>query len=240
MVRAVLFDLDDTLFDHRESSGDALRRVQQCHDCFRDAPFDEFEGHHSRLLEELHPDVVGGRLGIDEAREERFRRLFARFGVAASAEECAAAAARYRTEYLAARRAVASAGALLRAVRSRARVGIVSNNILQEQQEKLEYLELAPHVDALIVSGEAGVSKPDPGIFAIALDALRVRPDEAVMVGDSWSADVVGARGAGIAAVWFNPLGLTPPDPTLRVPELRSLEPTPETLRLLLERPPAG
>lgn len=234
MVRAVLFDLDDTLFDHRESAGDALRRVQQSHDCFRDARFEAFERHHSRLLEELHPEVVAGRIGLDEAREERFRRLFERFGVAAPAEACAAAAKLYRAEYLAARRAVAGAEALLRAVRRRARVGIVSNNVLQEQQEKLEYCRLAPHVDALIVSAEAGVSKPDPGIFAIALDALGVRADEAVMVGDSWSADVVGARGAGIAAVWFNPLGVPAPDPGWRVAELRSLEATPETLRLLL------
>ena len=233
MIKAVLFDLDDTLFDHRESSGDALRRVQQSHDGFRDARFDEFERRHSELLEELHPDVVAGRIGLDEAREERFRRLFERFGVAAPADACAAAAMRYRAEYLAARRAVAGAEALLRAVRSRARVGIVSNNMLQEQQEKLEYCRLAPHVDALIVSAEVGVSKPHPGIFSVALDALGVRADEAVMVGDSWSADIAGARGAGIAAVWFNPLGLPAPDPALRIPELRSLEPTPETLRLL-------
>lgn len=235
MIRAVLFDLDDTLFDHRESAAEALRRVQHAHDCFRHAPFDEFEREHSMLLEEFHPEVVSGRLGMDEARRERFRRLFQRFGARADDALCAAAAGMYRREYLDARRAMAGAEALLEAVRRRASVGIVSNNMLQEQQEKLEHLRLAAYVDVLVVSEAAGIAKPDPGIFAIALDALGVRSEEAVMVGDSWSADVVGSRAAGIRAVWFNPLRLPSPESHLDVAELYALEPTPAVLALLLQ-----
>jgi putative hydrolase of the HAD superfamily len=234
MVRAVLFDLDDTLFDHRASAATALRLLQQAHECFRDVPFDEFEREHSRLLEALHPEVVLGRLGLDEARCERFRRLFDRFGVDADPVRCDTAARMYRSEYLDARRAMAGAGALLAAVRARAPVGIVSNNIRQEQSEKLEHIGLAPHVDVLIVSEEAGVSKPDPAIFVMALDALGAQASDAVMVGDSWSADVMGARAAGIRAVWFNPQRLRSPEPRLGVAELHTLEPSAETLELLL------
>ena len=84
------------------------------------------------------------------------------------------------------------------------------------------------------MSEDAGVSKPDPGIFMMALDALGTPPAEAVMVGDSWSADVIGARAAGIRAVWFNPHRLPSPEPGLGVAELHALEPTAETLELLL------
>jgi len=129
---------------------------------------------------------------------------------------------------------MSGAQALLEAVRAKVPVAVVSNNLLQEQTEKLHYCGLAAHVDALIVSEEAGVSKPDPAIFTIALKALGVRADEAVMLGDSWSADIVGARAAGIRAVWFNPLRVPSPAPELEVPELYSLEPTAETLALLL------
>lgn len=237
IVRAVLFDLDDTLFDHRESAAAALRCVQDAHACFRSASFDEFERQHSTLLEELHTAVLEARLGIDDARRERFRRLFLKFGVAAPDDLAAAAAKQYRQEYLEARRAMAGAQALLEAVRARARVGVVSNNLLQEQQEKLEHCGLAPYVDALIVSGIVGVSKPDPAIFQAALDALGVQPHEAVMLGDAWTADIVGARAAGIAAVWFNPLRLPSPGPDLGVPELHSLEPSADALALLFELP---
>ena len=226
MTRAVLFDLDDTLFDHRSSSAEALRRVQRAHDCFRDVPFAEFERHHSRLLEEMHFSVVSGRLDMDEARRERFRRLFESVGASAGPDVCAAAASAYRSEYLASRRAMEGAEALLRAVREHAPVAIVSNNMLQEQKEKLEFCRLATHVDVLVVSEEAGVSKPEPEIFWIALNALRVGAEDAVMVGDSWDADVIGARRCGMRAIWFNPLRLPSPEPEYGVPELHAFVPT--------------
>ena len=233
MIRAVLFDLDDTLFDHRASAGEALVRVQNAHECLKAAPFGDVEQLHSRLLEEMHPRVVSGQLGMDEARIERFRQLLVRFGGSPSEEVCREAAAMYRREYLDARRATAGAEGLLTAVRSRAAVAIVSNNMLQEQVEKLEFCRLAAHVDALIVSEAVGVSKPDPAIFRAALEAVGVEPGEAVMIGDSWMADVLGAHAAGIRPIWFNPLDLEAPDQSLGVPELRSLDPSPRTLALI-------
>ena len=225
VTRAVLFDLDDTLFDHRETSAEALRRLQAAHEGLRRMPFEDFERLHTELLDELHPEVLNARLEMDEARRERFRRLFRRCGITMSEDACATTARQYRSDYVEARRAVAGAAELLCAVRERARVGIVSNNLLQEQRDKLAFCGLTAHVDALIVSEEAGVTKPDPAIFRIALDALGAQPAEAVMLGDSWSADVIGAHAAGIRAVWFNRLRSPAPDPRLAVPELHALEP---------------
>jgi FMN phosphatase YigB (HAD superfamily) len=94
---------------------------------------------------------------------------------------------------------------------------------------------LTPYVDALVVSEEAGISKPDPAIFAIALARLRAGAGEAVMIGDSWAADVQGARAAGIHAIWFNPDGLPSPDPSLGVTELRVMEPADVAADAILE-----
>ena len=92
-------------------------------------------------------------------------------------------------------------------------------------------------LDAVIVSERAGVSKPDPRIFAIALEELDVRPEEAVMVGDSWKADIAGARAAGLRPVWFNPRRLPPPEPETHIAQLFALEPTPQTLAMILGEP---
>jgi putative hydrolase of the HAD superfamily len=235
VTRAILFDLDDTLFDHRETSAEALRRVQAAHQGLHHLPFAEFEKLHTALLDELHPEVLAARLEMDEARRERFRRLFQRCGISASEEVCAAAARQYRSDYIDARRVVAGAAALLAAVRQRAKVAIVSNNLLHEQQDKLAFCGLSAHVDALIVSEEAGVSKPDPAIFRMALDALGARADEAVMLGDSWSADIVGAQAAGIRAVWFNPSRSPTPNPELGVRELHALVPVSAALACLFD-----
>jgi HAD superfamily hydrolase (TIGR01549 family) len=239
MIRAVLFDLDDTLFDHRGCAREALTAVRESQSCFQSLPFEALERAHAEFLEELHEEVMLGRVPVDTARIERFRRLLESAGVSDEGEIAAGLATLYRNTYRNRRRAVAGAAALMAAVKRHGRIGIVSNNVLDEQQEKLQVCGLGRFVDELVVSGEVGVSKPDPMIFRTALDRLGVTAEGTVMVGDSWIADVEGARAAGIRAVWFNPLGIAPPHtPHTRadVEQLQSLEPADDVLHLILGR----
>ena len=80
-------------------------------------------------------------------------------------------------------------------------------------------------MDAVVISQEAGIAKPHPSIFKMALDQLGALPGESVMVGDNWAMDVVGARTAGMRAIWFNPAGAPRPDSSSDVREIRRLEP---------------
>jgi len=66
---------------------------------------------------------------------------------------------------------------------------------------------LAPHLAFVVDSGAVGIEKPDPRIFAMALEKAGVAPDEALYVGDLYPVDVVGARRAGIEPVLLDPLG---------------------------------
>jgi FMN phosphatase YigB (HAD superfamily) len=111
-------------------------------------------------------------------------------------------------------------------------VVIVSNNLLEEQQEKLRQCGLEQYVDLLVVSSEAGVSKPDPRIFEIALARAGVGAGDAVMVGDSWENDIKGARAAGVRAVWFNRNDDAAADPA--VPTITSLQPTESVVPVIL------
>lgn len=233
MRRAVLFDLDDTLFDHHRSARAALREVHRVHAPTLD--FDAFERHHVRYLEEMHLEVLAGRIGLDDARRERFRRVFLALGVSLAAPDVDAVASAYRAGYMTARRALAGAAELLSALRPHARIAIVTNNLLEEQQDKLEYCGLAPFVDVLVASEDVGVSKPDPAIFAIALARTGVSAGHAVMVGDSWANDIAGAHAAGIRAVWFNPERRPRPPEPPAVAEIHALAPAADVVPLLLE-----
>lgn len=62
-------------------------------------------------------------------------------------------------------------------------------------------LALGGHVDALVVSSRVGIAKPEPALFAMALDRLGIDAAGAVHVGDTYVKDVVGARAAGITPV---------------------------------------
>jgi 2-haloacid dehalogenase len=80
----------------------------------------------------------------------------------------------------------------------------------------------------VVTSDDVGAYKPSPAMFAAGLDRIGLRPDEVLHVGDSLSADVAGARAAGIAAAWVNRAGKARPDPftaVAEVPDLRSILP---------------
>jgi putative hydrolase of the HAD superfamily len=237
-TRAVLFDLDDTLFDHSYCASAALAGVRRMHECFASVDENEFERRHGEILEVLHLEVLSKRIDLDAARVERFRRLYRASGLEPDDELAVQAAGTYRQVYIASRREVAGAAALLRAVRTHARVAVVSNNLLQEQQEKLRDCGLDRYVDVLVVSEEVGVAKPDPRIFEVALGRAGCRADEAVMVGDSWTNDIEGARAAGIRAVWFSRTGVPRREPGVDV--IASLEPADEILKTILGRGPAA
>ncbi|MBI3458074.1 MAG: HAD-IA family hydrolase [Candidatus Rokubacteria bacterium] len=102
---------------------------------------------------------------------------------------------------------VPEAPAVLDGLRRRGlRLAVVSNSN-GTVAEILREVGLARHVDVVVDSGLVGVEKPDPRIFAHAADALRVRPEEAVHVGDLYSVDVAGARAAGCGAILLDPAG---------------------------------
>lgn len=79
-------------------------------------------------------------------------------------------------------------------------LGVISNMGL-ELNGLLERLGIGGHLPVRSCTASAGVSKPHPRIFQLALAQAGARPDEAVHIGDSIPADVEGARGAGITPV---------------------------------------
>jgi putative hydrolase of the HAD superfamily len=83
-------------------------------------------------------------------------------------------------------------------------VGVISNSN-GSVKRALEIAGLAPQLDFVIDSSVVGISKPDPRIFALGLQAAGTAPDETVYVGDSYFVDVVGSRQAGLRAVLFDP-----------------------------------
>ncbi|MFD1872910.1 HAD family hydrolase [Hymenobacter bucti] len=236
-ITTILFDLDDTLFDHAGTARAALAAIAAGRAALHGVPVEDLYGRYSALLEELHPQVMTGRISYLAAREQRFQRLLAPYEPAASAAEAAQLAAQHYGHYQQLRRPVAGALALLQALKPTHKIGIVTNNRTAEQQEKLRYLGMSELVDALITSEEVGVLKPDPRIYQVALARLGSQPAETVMVGDNWLADVLGALAVGIRPVWLNRTGAARPLP--HVTELTSLEPLAEVLHQLTTRPTA-
>ncbi len=78
-------------------------------------------------------------------------------------------------------------------------VGILTNGPSAWQRRKLELTGIGDAVDAVAISAELGVAKPDPAAFHRACELLGVAPADTAMVGDSEPFDIAGARAAGLA-----------------------------------------
>jgi YjjG family noncanonical pyrimidine nucleotidase len=232
-MRVVLFDLDDTLFDHQHCSRAGLVSVQRTYEGRIDGSTDEVASAYHMLLEQWHEKVLDGSISIDEARVERFRVLLSGEQTVATDAESQAAARCYRDAYDAAYRPVPGSIELLQRVKAERRIGIVTNHVVSEQVKKIATIGVEPFVDELVVSEEVGVAKPDARVFEAALSRLGGTPDEAVMIGDSWSSDIVGATGLGIRAIWLNRYDRPCPDSSLAT-EIRSLEPVDDIADLIL------
>lgn len=235
MRRALLVDIDDTVVDWIGPAHDAVVTSIATHPSFAERDPSAVADRFMEIVEETHALWMAGELSVDQLRAERIRRLVRETGNEIDLDEALVLADAYRRAYLAARRPVAGAGELLAEVRRLgARVVAVTNNLVSEQEDKLRHTNLRHLFDDLVISEAAGVNKPDPVIFEIALRAAGAAPSEAVMLGDSWENDVVGALGMGIAAAWLDRRGLGVPDPNVPVLALSSLEPADEVAAALL------
>ena len=232
-ITAALFDLDDTLFDHWACTRAALADLRERFAVLGRLPAALVEAEHRRLLEALHLRVLAGQMTVDDARVERFRRCSCSPAGLPDADAATAAAAAYRSAYLAHWRPVEGAIELLAALHGRMSTGLVTNNVAAEQRQKIAACGFGPFLDTVVISEEAGVTKPDPRIFRLALERLGRPADETVMIGDAWDTDIAGARAAGIRPIWFNRFGA--PSPDRSVTEIHSLVPPSEVLSCCVE-----
>lgn len=91
-------------------------------------------------------------------------------------------------------------------------LAVVTNGSPAVQRFKLNEAGLADYFKVVVASGDIGIGKPRPEPFTTALAKLNVSPPESVMIGNSWSSDIQGADSLGMPSVWFNAEGRPRPE----------------------------
>jgi putative hydrolase of the HAD superfamily len=194
--RAVLFDVDFTLCrPGPELSAERYARIASRHGITLDPALYEQAREAAVLNLKRHPELLHDDSIWHRFTEEIFTGMG---GPAEIAAECATEIERgweisenfeLYEDALPALEEVRKAGL---------RIGLVSNGI-RDLSEFVAHHRL--DVDAIVDSRSHGWVKPHPTIFEAALELLRVRADEAVMVGDSLDEDIEGARALGMRAI---------------------------------------
>ncbi|GGR07198.1 HAD family hydrolase [Deinococcus ruber] len=228
---AIIFDLDDTLFDDLGSTRAGLAGLGRLHPGFAALHPDDLLSRHAAAIAAREAQVYAGTLTPQQARIQRFEYLLADLGISEISGE--AAAQQYREAYRAAYSLNGGVLELVHAIRERGvKLAVLTNYAREVQQEKLKRVGLTPLVDALLTYDETP-PKPDPRSYRAACEALNVTPAQATMVGDHWLNDVSGAVAAGLRAVWYNPRQLPAPE-TVPHTSLSSFLPLDRALQVLL------
>ena len=206
MIKAVFFDLDETLCDSDTAWNIAVKETFQrlCErepNVSEEAITEAWTAVHQKLFQQLD----AGKCSMAEVRDRRFGCLFKELSlpIDSAMEELSDF---FCSRYLTGLRLYKDVTVLeeLHAYH----VGIITNGAHDDhtdsQLSKVRHLGLSERIQSLTISGEIGVRKPNLGIFKVACERADVLLEEAIFVGDSVQNDIVGANRAGITSVLIN------------------------------------
>lgn len=204
-IKNIFIDLDDTLWDTFHNNKASLKELFTKYNW--DKYFGSFEFFFSIYMpnnEALWHEYRHGHIDKPTLILERFRKPFSKY-ISLSKEQILD----WNTEFLnitgKKTRLCPYAIEALEYLHRYYKIYILSNGFREVQEAKLNNGGLTPYIDAMIVSEDAGINKPNKKIFDFALSKAQARLSESIMIGDSWDADIIGANNAGMASIWYNP-----------------------------------
>ena len=202
-----LFDLDQTLLDFHASEYKALRIVlTQNGLTFSDEIYQAFKAYNNALWLELEKGTITRTELFTKRFEDVFRRCA---GDASGLDPLEVNDAFIRTMSV---NGVLMDGALdfVKKVKEeipRARIYIASNGATVNAKGRIASTGLERYIDGIFVSEEMGVAKPAAEFFDICLERIGEPRASCIMIGDSLTSDMLGARNASLDSVWFMPSG---------------------------------
>ena len=204
--RHLFFDLDHTLWDFEKNANETLHTLYARHDFARYGTFSvaEFVRVYSDINHALWRLYQSNKISQSQLREVRFTRTLTRLGVP-EAEIPASISAEF-TDILPHKTAVFPyTHEVLDYLKPKYRLHLITNGFNDNQGLKLASSNLTHYFEEVITSEHSGHLKPDPRMFAHALERTGATAAESLMIGDNLECDVLGAYNAGIDQVYFNP-----------------------------------
>ena len=199
----LLIDNDNTLMDFNAAEAKALMDVLIAHGL----PTDDQTVHtYHEINDAQWKALERGETTQPRLKVERFRQLLAylkRDDI--SAEDMSA---EYAMNLGSHADLLPGAEAFIRALHGKMKIALVSNGVSAIQRGRLAKCPLTPLFDAIVISEEVGAAKPDPKLLHVAMDMLGCTDKaQAVMMGDSLTADIPAAVHAGVDSIYFSPKG---------------------------------
>lgn len=200
----LLFDADDTLFDFPKAEANALRwTLEQSNLPSRPEFFDIY----SRCNQQTWKEFERGEVTSLELRVKRFRLFFDEAGLAGDPE---AVSPLYLRNLALGADLLPGAEEVIRAMRERFHLALVTNGLKDVQRPRLERSSLRDSFERIFISEEIGAAKPSRDYFEAVFRGIGQPPKETVLlIGDSLTSDMRGGLDYNIDTCWYNPSGKT-------------------------------
>lgn len=220
-IRAVLWDIDDTLFDYGSADRIGMRN-QLDHEGLPDGcnSVGQALSLWSDLTERHWARFAAGECDFQGQRRDRVRDFLC---APLSDEEADAWFGRHVVHYEAAWSLFPDAVPALDALAGEYRHAVLSNSAFAHQDRKLRTLGVRDRFEVLLCAAELGVSKPDAAAFHAACESLALRPEEVAYVGNEPDIDARGAADAGLFGIWLDRRGGGGRPELTRITELSEL-----------------
>jgi putative hydrolase of the HAD superfamily len=220
-IRAVLWDIDDTLFDYTRADRAGMRDHLLAEGAAGGlVSVDEALARWRELTDVHWERFASGETDFHGQRRDRTRAFT---GVELSDAEADAWFDRYLTHFESAWALFPDSRAALDGLAGDFRQAVLSNSSLRVQDRKLRHLGIRDHFEAVVCAADLGVAKPHAAAFHAACDALALDPHEVVYVGNEPDIDAAGAAVAGLGAVWLDRGGLGGRPELVRITDLAQL-----------------
>ena len=197
-TKAVLWDLDDTLYSRVAAARLTYPGMFRKH-LYADREDSFIEAAADFMIAHIHRDSM--------IHKDTFRQLFSAFPPDKDVclKDCQEYYFDHIHEFAVAGKEQVNTIQKLRALGIKtAIVTNVATDRFAFQRRKIDVMGLTPLFDAIVLSGEVGVHKPDRRVFDYAAQQLGVANGDCVFVGDNPDADITGALNAGMEAVWID------------------------------------
>lgn len=205
-VRAIYFDLDDTLCAYWDAAKAGLLAAFRAHETGTDPQ--ELAAHWAEAFREFSPLVKNGQWYAqylksgEPTRRELMRLTLARVGIE-DEDLIRQVSDRYAAERDALLSLFPDVVATLKALRGKYKLGLITNGPADVQRQEIETLGIGEYFDHIFIEGEVGEGKPLPSVMRRAEQAVGYEPQEILFVGNSYGHDIRPAIEARWRTVWI-------------------------------------